>query len=247
MVLGWPASLFVPGGCSIAMTPPQTGSSLDGLSLTSAGVYKGVLSTGGIARLLMLYDGSAYLFYSPVPSGSTQGVVIATGGQQANGGAYRSTHARDYRLSRQTAAPATLSIEFSNAPTVSGVIEQSDISPVLFKATADQMLGQTPSLQTISGLYSGHASFMGGGSNGQITVTSDGFLSGTTAGGCVYRGTVSPHAGLNAYDVNVTFGPAPCPFPASTVTGNAMLDEGRLLAALPAAGGSNVFVFDGQK
>jgi hypothetical protein len=247
MVLGWTASLVVLSGCSTAMTPVETGSSSDGLSLTSAGIYKGMLSAGGSARLLMLYDGSAYLFYSLVPGGSTQGVVIATGGQQTNGGDYKSTHARSYRLSTQHVSPATLSIDFSNAPAVSGEIEQPDTSPLLFKTSADQMLGQTPSLQSIAGLYSGRASSIGGGTHGQMTVTSDGFLAGTTAAGCVYKGTVSPHTGLNAYDLSVTFGPAPCSSPASTVTGNAMLDEGRLLAALPTAGGSNVFVFDGQK
>ncbi len=247
IVFGLTALLVVLSGCSTPMTPVEMGSTSNGLSLTSAGVYKGTLSIGGSARLLMLYDGRAYLFYSLVPSGSIQGVVIATAGQQTSGGAYRSSRARNYRLSSQSVSPANLSIDFSKAPAVSGVIGQPNTTSVMFKASADQMLGQTPSRQTIAGLYSGRASSLGGGTNGQITVTSDGFLSGTTAAGCVYKGTVLSHAGLNAYDVNVTFGPAPCPSPASTVTGNAMLDEGRLLAALPTADGSNVFVFDGQK
>ncbi len=53
---------------------------------------------------------------------------------------------------------------------------------------------------------------------------------------------------MNAYDVSMTFGPAPCPLPGATLKGNAVLDGARLLVALPSADRSNVlFLFDGRK
>jgi hypothetical protein len=91
---------------------------------------------------------------------------------------------------------------------------------------------------------------LGGRTSGQITVTANEYLADMTQAGCAFKGTVkgtvAPHAGLNAYDVIVTFGPSPCLSPVETLSGNAVLNEGRLLAALPKIHGSNVFVLENK-
>jgi hypothetical protein len=231
--------------------PLAPGSDTPSLSLASAGVYKGTLSTHLDATLLMLYDGTAYLFYAPAgesgTSGTsgTSGVVVAHRGQQAANGQFTSTQAIDYGLRPARTAPVSMSVDFSRAPAVSGAIAGGEA--FTFDVTPDQMLGQAPALATIAGLYNGQASSLGGTTRAHITVTSDGALAGTTAIGCVFKGSTAPHAGLNAYDVSLTFGPAPCPAPGALVTGNAVLDAAHLLAALPTRDGADVFVFDGRK
>lgn len=226
---------------------PSNGPS-NGPSMISAGVYEGAFSTGGMATLLMLYDGTAILFHSAAKGTGVpvQGVVVVTSGSQSAAGIYDSGRALDFTLDRVGVLPVTLRVDFSQAPAISGTVQHDADITIMFNAQANQMLGQTPALSTVAGLYSGRASSLGGSASGQITVTANGYLTGTTQAGCVFKGTVAPHAGLNAYDVIVTFGPSPCLSPMDTVSGNAVLNEGRLLAALPKIDGSDVFVFDGK-
>jgi hypothetical protein len=241
------ALLMALTGCSTGNITLQPSSSSNGLSLTSAGVYEGTFSAGGMATLLMLYDGTAILFHSAANgTAPVQGVVVVASGSQTAAGAYQSGRALDFTLDRVGVLPVTMTVDFSNAPAISGTVQHDADITIMFNAQADQMLGQMPALSTIAGLYSGRASSLGGSTSGQITITADGYLAGTTQTGCLFKGTVAPHAGINAYDVIVTFGPSPCLSPMDTVSGNAVLNKGRLLAALPKIDGSDVFVFDGK-
>jgi hypothetical protein len=232
--------------------PLQAGSASSGLSLTSAGVYKGALASHRAATLLMLYDGTAYLFYGPDAPGNAAlgGVVVVFAGQQSSDGQFKSIQATNFTFRPPGGARVSMSVDFSHAPNVAGAVVASGdaaASPLNFAAVADQMLGQTPSLAAAAGLYSGQAGSTKGRTSAQVTVTADGLLAGTMPGGCVFQGKIAPHAGLDAYDVSLTFGGAPCPEPGVSVAGNAVLDAGRLLAALPATDRSDVFYFVGGK
>ena len=247
--IGYVALCVMLAGCSTGnITIQQPFSPSNGPSLISAGVYEGAFSTGGMATLLMRYDGTAILFHSAAKGTGVpvQGVVVVVSGSQSAAGVYYSGRAFDFTLDPVGVLPVTLRVDFSQAPAISGTVQHDADITIMFNAQANQMLGQTPALSTIAGLYSGRASSLGGSASGQISVTANGYLAGTTQAGCVFKGTVAPHAGLNAYDVIVTFGPSPCLLPMDTVSGNAVLNEGRLLAALPKIDGSDVFVFDGK-
>jgi hypothetical protein len=238
--------IFCLAACTTgAVTPIPLGGDAPSLALASAGVYKGTLSGHRDATLLMLYDGTAYLFYAAAGEAGLSGVVVAHHGQQAANGQFSGSHAVDYGLHPARVSPVSMSVDFSQAPAVSGAITGSESAT--FALNPDQMLGQAPSLATISGLYNGRASSLRGATNAHITVTADGALAGTTAIGCVFKGSAAPHAGLNAYDVSITFGPAPCPAAGALITGGAVLDAGHLQAALPTPDASDVFVFDGRK
>jgi hypothetical protein len=227
-------------------------------TLPSGGVYRGTVEPHRAATLLMLFDGTAYLFYAaPSPADKPGGVVVALKGAQSGGGQFRSANARDYSL--QTGlqgslqpgkvSPGTFSVDFSKAPAIDGVMtpKAAGAGNLRFSATADQMLGEAPSFGAIAGLYSGRGGSTAGTVGSQITVTQDGRLAGTTSFGCEFRGTVAPREGVNAYNVSIAFGPAPCPAAGASATGNAVLDGAHLLAALPSVDGSDVFVFDGTK
>ncbi|SAK58448.1 hypothetical protein AWB75_02355 [Caballeronia catudaia] len=233
-------------GTNTAVAPPP-GSVI--AALPSGGVYKGALKNSTAdATLLMLFNGTAYLFYGGAGGTGLAGVAIAANGAQARDGRFTSDSALDYRVGTASASPAAFSVDFSHAPAVDATVAIRDGGADLaFSGRAAPMLDIAPSKANAGGLYTGRGMSLAGATPTRITVAADGYLAGTTASGCIFRGTVAPHEGANAYDVSVTFGPAPCPVPDSTVTGNAVLDGARLLVALPSPDRANVFLFDGRK
>ncbi|WP_321797215.1 hypothetical protein [Caballeronia sp. J97] len=218
-------------------------------TLPSGGIYKGSLKgSAAEATLLMLFDGTAYLFYGGAGGTGLAGVAVAKNGAQSGGGRFTSDSAFDYRIGKASASPAVFSANFAHAPAVDGTVANKDGSAGLaFSGNAMPMLDIAPSRANAGGLYSGRGMALGGATQTRITVAGDGYLAGTTTSGCIFKGTAAPHEGANAYDVSVTFGPAPCPLPDTTVTGNAVLDGARLLVALPSPDRANVFLFDGRK
>jgi hypothetical protein len=237
--------------CGVNNLPPM--SQTTPLLLSSAGIYKGSTSTRQGATLLMLYDGTAYLFYrSPPQAGqrNVDDVVVVRSGQQSGDGRFKGGNATRYRLVQPgNISPVQVDIDFSRAPAITGVVEaQSDSADrVTFAASPAQMLGQAPTLASATGLYSGRASALRKAVASQIAVTADGLFAGTTTDGCQFRGALAPRGGLNAYDVSATFGAAPCIDANATVSGIAVLDEAQLLMALPKQDRSDVFVFDGVR
>jgi hypothetical protein len=236
-----------------ASHPLQPATAAGTTTLPSGGVYKGSVSARGDAILLMLFDGTAYLFYGDAPAsagkGGLNGVVVANNGSQSASGQFTSLSAQNYSLRTRTTSPVTFDADFARAPAVTGSVADKGYgaATLTFSGASDQMLGAGPARATVAGLYSGRGGSMRGNTSARLTITDDGFLAGTTGIGCVFKGTVAPHTGVNAYDVSITFGPAPCPQAGTTVPGNAVLDGARLLAVLPSADRSDAFVFDGSK
>jgi hypothetical protein len=109
------------------------------------------------------------------------------------------------------------------------------------------MLGQAPTRAATIGLYGGNARSLRGSAPAQMTITASGLLAGTIDGGCEFRGTLTPRSDLNAYDVSLTFGAAPCIDANATLSGSAVLDESQLLVALPLRTRDDVFVFAGAR
>ncbi|KND56317.1 hypothetical protein BPUN_0759 [Candidatus Paraburkholderia kirkii] len=191
-------------------------------TLPSGSVYKGSLKgSTADATLLMLFDGTAYLFYGGAGGAGLAGVAVATNGVQTGGGRFTATSAFDYRPGKTSASPAVFSADFSRAPAVDGTVSYKDGNAGLaFTASARPMLDVAPDHANAGGLYSGRGMSLGGTTQTRVTVAGDGYLAGTTTSGCIFKGTVAPHEGANAaYDVSVTFGPAPCPLPDAAVTG----------------------------
>jgi hypothetical protein len=94
-------------------------------------------------------------------------------------------------------------------------------------------LGKVLVSGAIAGEYSGRMSSLQGNGSAQMLIARDGLLAGSTSSGCEFRGSVSSDSDVNAYGASVTFNAAPWAVPSAKVTGHALLDEGRLLIALP--------------
>jgi hypothetical protein len=218
-------------------------------TLPSGGVYQGTLKGGSAGvTLLTLFDGTAYLFYGGPDNANLAGVAVADHGTQTSDGRFASSTALDYRIGSAPATPVAFMANFAQAPAVSGAVVAKDGSPDLaYTAHAAAMLDVAPSAGNIEGLYNGRGMALGGNTDTRITIAGDGYAAGTASSGCIFQGTVLPHPGVNAYDVSVTFGPAPCPLPGASMKGHAVLDGARLLVALPSPDRANIFLFDGRK
>ncbi|RFU48286.1 hypothetical protein D0B32_00065 [Paraburkholderia sp. DHOC27] len=233
------------GACSTGSPPRLSAQSASNLLVSSAGVYHGAFSTGVPVTLLTVFDGSAWLFYQK----PTVGVIVATNGQQSGTGQFNGKSATRYSLAPDAAAaPVQVQIDFSRSPNVSGtIVADSGGTPMTFSASPAPSLGQGPGLGAVAGEYSGQMSSLQSVGSAQMLVARDGLLAGTTSNGCEFRGSVSPDNGVNAYSASITFNAAPCAVPNTTVTGRALLDEGRLLIALPRQDRSDIVVFDGTR
>lgn len=237
---------IVLGACSTGSVPPLPAQSAGNLLESSAGVYSGAFATHVPVTLLSLFDGSAYLFYQKPAAG----VIVVTSGQQTSGGQYSGKSGTQYTLSpNAVASPVQVQIDFSHSPDINGTVvaSGSGAAPMTFAASAEPSLGLGPALSAITGEYSGHMGSLQGNGSAQILIAADGLLAGSTSNGCEFRGSVSPASGVNAYSASVTFSAPPCAVPNATVTGHALLDEGRLLIALPKQDRSDIVVFDGTK
>ncbi len=234
------------GACSTGSPSHLQAQPATNLLVSSAGVYSGAFSTQAPVTLLSLYDGSAYLFYKK-PAAS---VIFVTNGQQTGNGQFNSRSGTQYRFAPDAAAsPVRVQIDFSRSPNVTGTVVASapGATPMTFSATPEPSLGQGPGFGAIAGEYSGQMSSLQGNAAAQMLIARDGLLAGTTSTGCEFRGNVSPDSGVNAYRASITFAAAPCAVANVTVTGHALLDEGRLLIALPKQDRSDIVVFDGTR
>ncbi|CAB3756375.1 hypothetical protein [Paraburkholderia humisilvae] len=236
--------------CSSGKLPPESQATT--VLQSSAGIYTGPLSTQQKLTLLTRLDGSAYLFYQSASASrpAVDDVIVVRNARQANDGKYESTQATRYRFVQpRRAMPVQVDIDFSHSPAVSGFISVPGDSAdnVAFNARPAPILGEAPTLASVAGLYSGTANSLHGASAAQITVTGSGLLAGMIANGCEFRGTLAPSSGVTAYDVSVTYGGAPCIDANATVSGSAVLDESKLLVALPRPDGSDVVVFGGAR
>jgi len=244
---GFVGRVFLTLAACSASAPPAPPNGAVTTTLPSGGVYKGTLDAVD-ATLLMLLDGTAYLFYTNASGGSVAGVAVATNGSQTSDGRFTSTSALDYRAGAAPPSAVTFTANFAHAPAVDGALAGKDGGGSRrFSATAAPMLDTAPTLVNAGGLYTGRGMSLGGATTTRITVAADGYAAGTTTSGCIFKGMVSPRPAVNAYDVSVTFGPAPCPLPDASVKGSAVLDGPRLLVALPSPDRANVFLFDGRK
>ncbi|HVE06676.1 MAG TPA: hypothetical protein VNE00_05420 [Paraburkholderia sp.] len=235
-------------GCGTGNLPPA--SQATPVLTASAGIYKGSLSTHQNLLLAMFYDGTAYLFYLPAGAQRTiDDVVVVRNGTQTDAGKFSGVQGTRYRFaSPGDATPVQVAIDFTHSPAVSGsVAAGGDAERTTFTASPAQMLGQASTRAATIGLYSGNARSLQGTAAAQLTVTASGLLAGTIAGGCEFRGTLTPRSDLNAYDVSVTFGAAPCIDANATLSGSAVLDEAQLLVALPRRDRDDVFVFAGTR
>lgn len=196
------------------------------------GIYGGTLtaSTSPDFRMLVLENGEMWSLYgTETAPGYTVGGLVQ-GNLTVSGTTFFASDMRDYAVAPATSGTAAGS--FSKAAgTITGNVVAGGVT-VSFSGAP--IAGSLYDYDTPASL----ASFTGtwtldslDGDNITLNVSAGGVVTATTVAGCTFSGTAAPRAsGKNVFDVNVTFGAAPCLLAGQSASGIAL--------AYPIAGGA---------
>jgi hypothetical protein len=215
------------------------------------GAYFGPVSNGATHYTLVLEDGTYYAMYGNQVSGvlSVTGLIQGTG--TGSNGSFTSTNLRDYPFSGAPIS-GSLSASYTATPTFNGTITEPTATFTFTgaaPATSGYVYNQAPVFSNIVGTW---AMTTHTGNALTINIAANNTFTGT-AGGCSFSGTIAPRpTGKNVYNVNVTFGAAPCALPNQSESGiavDSLLANGmrQLLVAVTDASRANGSVLFGAK
>ena len=210
-------------------------------------MWSGLTSTNRGLSGIVLNDGTYYLFYSAAGSASALGGFLqGTGASTA--GTFASTNTKDFNLEGPALVDATLTAPFVARTRFNGTVTYpGQVGTGTFTTTFDSDYDLVPSLATLAGTYSGQS-----GSTSitvTMTITTAGAITGRSSGGCAFTGTAAARAVGNAYDITLSFGPAPCDLVNTTLRGIGLYDASlrQLLAVGLNTDRNQGFLFLGNK
>ena len=191
-------------------------------STTAAGFYTGQFgSTTGVGRILILNDGS-YWMWIGTNAGSGASDIFSAVAQSSSGSwtstAYTSTSGVDLFSSPQITNVGIVATYVAGTSFTGTLTEGALSVPMTFTVPSGigYIFADTPSLSKFSGTYAL--------TDGTLSVSSTGSLTGQLTSGCTFTGTATPRTtGENAYNLAITFGPAPCQTASTQTTGIALL------------------------
>lgn len=235
------------GGGDSATTPsPPPAGNLG----TAAGVWTGTVNTNRTETGIVLSDGSYWFVYTVQNNPPLIGGFIQ-GSSTSSNGAFTSSNARDFNFEGLGVLPVSINGSYLEKRSLNGVVTYASIAQTAtFTSTYDAAYEQVPLLATIAASYSGNgADTAGGRESANLTVSSSGAISGQTAGGCRFSGTIAPKPTGNAYTVSTTFAATGCAKPNVTITGLGYYksDVRRLYIALTDSSRGIGYVYIGNK
>jgi hypothetical protein len=198
------------GGGDDAPQQPQ-------LVVVAPGMYIGTTNTGGEFVALQVENGDLWALY-----------VVGNDGGMIHGGS--AVPMKDY--SYTPARPVSLSFTSASSTAVGGTFSDGINPAASFNGTkpAGYDYNQPVSVSTISGRWAQIPATTG--ENLTFDITVGGAVSGFSSGGCTFAGVVAPHGNKQLYDVNISFGPAPCVLAGQTAKGVAIGDQSNLIVML---------------
>lgn len=179
------------------------------------GFWDGTTSSGLDAAVAVFPDGTAWAAYVGT---ATLGFVVGN----INGAG------TDFNLTSRTITKGTISTTATTKAQLSTRISAGN-QAVTFSGSYDASFEQTPSLTALAGTFKG----AGPSSGTTVTVAANGAVTGNDAG-CIFTGTATPRTDGNAFNLSITFGPAPCALPGLSGSGIAIYNsaERSLLSAV---------------
>ncbi|MBC5786200.1 hypothetical protein H8N03_24900 [Ramlibacter sp. USB13] len=238
------------GGLLVAALLAACGGGDDGNASSSA-VWHGTTSTGRDVGGVTLADGSYYLLYSSTTDANTVGGAIQ-GTATLTGEQFASQDALEFSAEGLGIRPSTLAATLQAGSSFHGTVTTTASGAAVTFQTRTYVAawGATPmpTLQRLAGAYTGTAGFALGVRPAVFTVTETGAVS-STINGCAITGTATPRTDVNAYDLAIAFGGAPCALPGLAFTGIAYIrpDNGRLYAVARNTPTKQSVIFSGAK
>lgn len=217
----WPPPAAATGAGGADSNPPGPAAS-DPQAHSPVGVWSGATDTGRSLKGFILADGSYYVFYTRTDSLEPGGMVQGT--WRLSGGTLRSHDARDFNVEDvPVMLRATVTAQAHTRERLSGSIQSGPLT-TSFSSDYQAASGVSPSLHTLAGTFTGELRVGGAREATSITVGADGRFTGFAGSHCTIAGTVEPRADGGVYDLQLGFGPAPCPHGGRMFEGIGYLD-----------------------
>lgn len=185
------------------------------------GVYEGTISNGLEHNTVVLDDNRYYTIYGEEIDGVFYIAGLIQGSGVANNGSFTSTDLRDYYFDGSVFT-GSLSASYREGASFNGSIREG-ANTVTFTGTppvnSEYNYDTVANLSNITGSWNltslqGESITLNIQSSGAFTGSSD---------GCSFDGTFAPRAsGKNVFDVDLTFGAAPCALPGQSANGIAI-------------------------
>jgi hypothetical protein len=221
------------------------------VSGTAEGLWRGTSSTDRSVVGLVLGRGEYWFIYSAVGNNAVI-AGLAQGNGLSQNGRFTSSNGIDFSFEGTGTSPVTVDAAYIAKESLDGVVKYTGTTNALtFRTLYDfeyHFPVQAPPLgpwmtTTFSGTsYSGLTEYT------ELTIASSGEMTGVSASGCQFAGTISPSTDANYYNVTMTFKGGACVNGTSTVTGVAIFDlyARQLTSAAVTSTRTNGYVFVGK-
>jgi len=194
-------------------------------TVTAEGLWRGTSPTGRSFEGLVLGGGEYWFIYSAVGNNAViAGAVQGNGTSQS--GRFTSSNGIDFNFEGAGNRPATVDATYVERTSLDGTVNYTGSTNALAFATLyDFEYGfSAPALGPwITTTFTG-TSYGGLTEYTELTIAASGTLTGVSASGCRFSGTLTPSTDGNYYDVTVTFEGGACVNGTGTVTGVAYFD-----------------------
>ena len=213
---------------------------------SAEGLWRGTTSSDRTIAGLVLGSGEYWFIYSAVGNGAViAGAVQGNGTSQS--GRFTSSDGIDFNFEGAGNNPVTIDATYVPKNSLDGTVQDTGATSSLTFTTAYQFeYGGTPIMEPLITTFTGTA-YAGLTEYTEVTIAASGALTGVSASGCTFSGTLTPSTDGNYYNVTVTFQGGACVNGTSTVTGVAFFEiySRRLTSAALNATRTSGFVFDG--
>lgn len=212
------------------------------------GVYLGDTDQSQDVIGLVDKNNKFWFLYSPPYSGGVTGFV--TGNLNVSGNTVKANNGKDFYLGGATVYNTSISGIVDSKKSLKGTIAYTLSNQVSFNTVYDSEANNvTSNLATIAGTYYGDSAIVQGVEEANLTISSNGVISGRGESGCTFTGQISAEKNAPYYNVNLVFGYSPCYMSGQTVEGVAYYDaaDESIYAVAETNGRDNAVLFLGTK
>lgn len=213
-----------------------------------AGLYEGTTADNRAVTGLVLETGNYYVLYTAAGNPSLVRGFI-TGSGASNNGAFASNDAIDFNFEEGDELTGTLFASYWPQQSFNASITYTLGGTNSLTSTYNADWEDIPSLNTLSGNYTGQMGNTTGIDGMVITISNMGVVSGTVDGTCAFSGSAETLSTGNAYSITFTFTGGTCQYNGQTMSGVAYFDAGTntLISMVTNPSRSDGFLFIGDK
>lgn len=198
------ATTLVLGACGGSSSSSSNSTPPPGPS-PAAGIYNGLTDQGQEIGGIVLTTGEFYFLYSAPSSSLLAGLDgVVNGSSSASGGNFTSSDALDYTFTGDGILEADVTATFTSGQNLTGDVEYQ-LGTVGFTTSYQPESTDDADLAGAAGTWEGTAETLAGSEAADVVITAGGQISGQSASGCTFEGTIQARSADNAFDVEFTF------------------------------------------